>query len=163
MQTDRTRSTMLFKGGCTPPMLQTSGIIGNPRRNIKKPAGIWRRYCPVRVEPNSIPLSMDRLVSAASGVNGYPMWNTCSAGSSLTRLDNVRGSNVGWAFTGPLTELFVILVSKPSTVEGFFRRLYVADIWKNAAFRENKKRGHPKSSSLLWRQNGTCCWRTWLR
>ena len=49
-----------------------------------------------------------------------------------------------WAFEKPeRAELFRIFVDNPSTARDFFRRVYITDIWKDAAFRENRKRGNP--------------------
>jgi hypothetical protein len=41
-----------------------------------------------------------------------------------------------WAFRGLQAELFYGLVGRPPTPEIFFRRLYITDVWKDAAFSE---------------------------
>jgi len=48
-----------------------------------------------------------------------------------------------WATVGPQADLFRLLVRESSTVEEFFRRLYITDVWKDAAFQANKKRNNP--------------------
>ena len=47
-----------------------------------------------------------------------------------------------WAFIGPQAELFRGLVGEPSKGD-FFRRLYITDVWKDAAFRENRRASNP--------------------
>lgn len=58
-----------------------------------------------------------------------------------------------WAFIEPQADLFRSLVGKPSTVQDFFRRLYITDVWKDAAFKENLKRSNPdyRGYGRYWR------------
>jgi hypothetical protein len=56
-----------------------------------------------------------------------------------------------WAFSKPEpAALFRGLAGEPSTAEDFFRRLYITDVWKDAAFRGNLKPGNPGYESY-WR------------
>jgi hypothetical protein len=54
-----------------------------------------------------------------------------------------------WAFIGLQAEIFG-LFGEPSTAGDFFRRLYVTDVWKDAAFRKNRKPGN-RSYGRYWR------------
>lgn len=61
-----------------------------------------------------------------------------------------------WAFKRPTTrdgpkrtELFgIFFANTPATFKEFFRRVYVSDIWKDAAGKDNRKRGKYRDS---WR------------
>jgi hypothetical protein len=49
-----------------------------------------------------------------------------------------------WAYLEPQAELFRALIRELSTTAEFFRRLYITDIWKDAAFQTNRKRSNFK-------------------
>jgi hypothetical protein len=55
-----------------------------------------------------------------------------------------------WAFRGPQARLFLGLVGEPSTVEDFFRQLYITDVWKDGAFKANRKGCNP-AYERYWR------------
>ena len=56
-----------------------------------------------------------------------------------------------WASLAPQAELFSVLGIESSTVEDFFRRLYITDVWKDAAFQANRKRNNP-GYQQYWQQ-----------
>jgi hypothetical protein len=56
-----------------------------------------------------------------------------------------------WASLEPQAELFRVLVHESSTVEEFFRRVYITDVWKDAAFQTNRKRNNP-AYQAYWQQ-----------
>jgi hypothetical protein len=75
------------------------------------------------------------------------LWKKLWSGECESGHDAVRRHRrifFDWAFfREPQAELFRVLVRAPSTDEEFFRSVYITDIWKDGAFKTNRKRSNP--------------------